>query len=199
MRNIIKFVFNLLLALNKMYNYIFSVLQFFFYSVSISEGWEINGRISISNLGVIIIGKKFKANSSKNANPIGGDTILRIFVKENAFIQVGNNVGISNSTIICAKSIVIGDNVLIGGSCKIWDTNFHSLDYNERRINDLTKVTSLPIIIGNDVFIGANSIILKGVTIGDRVVIGAGSVVTSNIPEDEIWGGNPAKFIRKMS
>ena len=52
--------------------------------------------------------------------------------------------------------------------------------------------------IGNNVFIGANTIVLKGVTIGDRSIIGAGSVVTKNIPEDEIWGGNPAKFIRKI-
>ncbi|MNL65825.1 2,3,4,5-tetrahydropyridine-2,6-dicarboxylate N-acetyltransferase [compost metagenome] len=54
-----------------------------------------------------------------------------------------------------------------------------------------------PIIIEQDVFIGANSIILKGVTIGARSIIGAGSIVTKNVPADEIWGGNPAKFIRK--
>ena len=57
----------------------------------------------------------------------------------------------------------------------------------------------MPIIVGDDVFVGANSIILKGVIIGARVIIGAGSVVTKNIPSDEIWAGNPAKFIRKVN
>ena len=53
--------------------------------------------------------------------------------------------------------------------------------------------------IENNVFIGANSMILKGVKIGDRSIIGAGSVVTKNVPSDQIWAGNPAKFIREIT
>ena len=52
--------------------------------------------------------------------------------------------------------------------------------------------------IGNDVFVGANSMILKGVTIGSRAVIGAGSVVVSDVPSDEIWAGDPARFLRRL-
>ena len=52
--------------------------------------------------------------------------------------------------------------------------------------------------IGDDVFIGAFSIILKGVRVGDGAVIGAGSVVTKDIPSREIWGGNPIRFLRKL-
>lgn len=55
-----------------------------------------------------------------------------------------------------------------------------------------------PVVIKNGVFIGANSIILKGVTIGEKAIVGAGSVVTRSIPDGEIWAGNPAKFIRKI-
>ncbi|MEI3417887.1 MAG: DapH/DapD/GlmU-related protein [Blautia sp.] len=55
-----------------------------------------------------------------------------------------------------------------------------------------------PVVIKNGVFIGANSIILKGVTIGEKAIIGAGSVVTRSIPDGEIWAGNPARFIRKI-
>ena len=55
-----------------------------------------------------------------------------------------------------------------------------------------------PVIIEDTVFIGAKCIILKGVTIGQNSIVGAGSVVTKSIPADEIWGGNPAKFIRKL-
>ena len=53
-------------------------------------------------------------------------------------------------------------------------------------------------MIGNDVFIGTNSLILKGVEIGDRSIIGAGSVVTKSVPASEIWAGNPAVFLRKI-
>ena len=55
-----------------------------------------------------------------------------------------------------------------------------------------------PICIGEDVFIGANSTILKGVTIGDRSIVASGSVVTKSIPSDQLWGGNPAKKIRDL-
>jgi len=86
---------------------------------------------------------------------------------------------------------------MIGGGCKIWDTDFHSI-YPEDRINGNINSLNSPVIIGNNVFIGGFSIILKGVTIGDNAVIGAGSVITKNIPANEIWAGNPAKFIRKL-
>lgn len=58
---------------------------------------------------------------------------------------------------------------------------------------------SAPVVIGNNVFIGMDTLVLKGVTIGDRAVVAARSVVTKSIPADEVWGGNPAKFIRKIS
>jgi acetyltransferase-like isoleucine patch superfamily enzyme len=81
----------------------------------------------------------------------------------------------------------------------IWDTDFHPLDYLARRKHDTSMIKTRPVVIGNDVFIGANSIILKGTTIGDRAIIGAGSVVSGNIPADQIWGGNPAKFIKNIN
>ena len=55
-----------------------------------------------------------------------------------------------------------------------------------------------PVIIENSVFIGAQSIILKGVTIGKNSIIGAGSVVTKNVPANQIWAGNPARFIKNI-
>ena len=82
----------------------------------------------------------------------------------------------------------------------IYTSDFHSLNANIRRTkNDIKSRKTSPVKIGNDVFIGAKCIILKGVEIGDRSIIGAGSVVTKNIPNDEIWAGNPARFIRKIS
>ena len=93
----------------------------------------------------------------------------------------------------------LGNNVKIGGGVCIYDTDFHSLDPVIRRSSeDLKNRAEKSVVIDNDVFIGAKSIILKGVTIGENSVIGAGSVVTKSVPANQIWAGNPAKFIRSI-
>lgn len=85
-----------------------------------------------------------------------------------------------------------------GGTC-VYTTDFHSLDPKVRQTNrDLKERKSAPVIIEENVFIGAHCTILKGVTIGKNSIIGAGSVVTKSVPANEIWAGNPAKFIRKI-
>lgn len=80
------------------------------------------------------------------------------------------------------------------------DTDAHSVDFRVRRdINtDIKEKHSSPVVIEDDVLIGVNSIILKGVTIGARSVIGAGSIVTKSIPADCIAAGNPAKVIKYL-
>lgn len=156
---------------------------------------KINGRIYIAGSGKnIFIGKNVKINTGKRANPIGGDT--RAILSGN--IIIGNNVGISNSALIGRREIKIEDNVMIGGGTKIYDTDFHSIEF-EKRINEPdTGIKCKEIKIENGAFIGAHSIILKGVTIGAMSIVGAGSVVTHDIPPNEIWAGNPARFIRKI-
>jgi len=133
-------------------------------------------------------------NSTKN-NLAGINKPCSIAVLEGAEFIVGNNSGFSGVSIFCSNSITIGDYVNIGVNVFIWDTDFHPLNFLERRSTCL-GAKSAEIKIGNDVFIGGNSIILKGVSIGDRSIIAASSVVTKTIPSDEIWGGNPAKFIK---
>ncbi|WP_317173473.1 acyltransferase [Echinicola arenosa] len=162
----------------------------------------IRGRIYIRNKGTLYFGRKNIFNCGRN-NIIGGDEKFNIIVSENAKLKFGDNVGVSNSTFICRKSISIGNNVLIGGGCKFYDTDFHSLDFENRmspylnNIPDRT-VKNRGINIEDGVWIGGHCIILKGVTIGERSVIGAGSVVSKNIPKNEVWAGNPAKFIKKI-
>jgi len=161
------------------------------------KNFNINGIINIRNSGVIRIGKNFRANSGKNHNPIGGDTILRLITSnKNAKLIIGDNVGISNSTIFCANSIYIGNNMFVGGSCKIWDTDFHSIDPINRIFKGDVGAKTSPIYIDDCAFIGGGSIILKGVKIGKNSVIAAASVVTKSIPDNEIWGGNPARLIK---
>lgn len=162
--------------------------------------FAINGVIKIFNNGNIEIGNNFQANSGKNKNPIGGDTVLRLIAfKPGAQLIIGNNVGISNSTIVCWDKIEIGNNVIIGGSCKIWDTNFHSTDAVKRQIKPDNDVRTMAVYIKDNVFIGANAIINKGVTIGENSIIAAGSVVVKSIPANVIAGGNPCKVIKEIA
>ncbi|GAB3512662.1 hypothetical protein GCM10027341_53670 [Spirosoma knui] len=94
------------------------------------------------------------------------------------------------------------DNVRIGGNCAIYDTDFHSLDISKRiaTVEDksIEAVKRATVIIEENVFIGAHSLILKGVRIGRNSIIGAGSVVTNSVPNNQIWAGNPARFIKEI-
>ena len=139
-------------------------------------------------------------NSADWANPIGfiGKTNLKVI--GTGSIKVGNDVGISCTSFVASSKIIIGDRVLIGAGVKIYDTDFHSLDKKER-FSDMRKrenVCTKEIQIGNDCFIGAGTMILKGVQIGDNVVVGANSVVTGKLESNAIYAGNPAKIIRKI-
>lgn len=86
----------------------------------------------------------------------------------------------------------------MGGGVKLYDTDFHSIYYEERMRKIDPGIKSKPILIKEGAFIGAHSIVLKGVTIGKYSVIGAGSVITKDIPDNEVWAGNPARFIKKL-
>lgn len=155
--------------------------------------------IMVARGGKFSIGKNFAMNNGIKGNPIGCYERCTFFVDRGAVLTIGDNVGMSQAALACHRSITIGDNVKIGGGVCIYDTDFHSLDPVIRRSSeDLKKRAEKPVVIGNNVFIGAKSIILKGVTIGENCVIGAGSVVTKTIPANQIWAGNPAKFIRNI-
>lgn len=165
---------------------------------------QMDGRLTIhgkiymySQRAHICFGNNVEINSNLKSNPIGGSTKTILYAKPGARIKIGNNVGISNACLYAAEEIEIGDNVLIGGDTCIYDTDFHSLDVGERKVKSETVKTS-PVRIEDNVFIGAHSIILKGVTIGQNSIVAAGSVVTKDVPSNQVWGGNPAKLIRNM-
>lgn len=155
--------------------------------------------ISVTLSGSFKIGRDLSMNYGIKGNPIGCFDRCTFFVDNNAKLIIGDNVGISQSAIICHHSITIGNNVKIGGGVKIYDTDFHSLNANIRATKNDTKNKILKaVVIKDNVFIGAYTIILKGVSIGENSIIGAGSVVTKSIPENQIWAGNPAKFIKEI-
>ena len=129
-----------------------------------------------------------------------------IFDKDNASISIGKRV-FMGGTIIAAQSIVIGDDVLIAWGTTIVDHNSHSISFSNRcndavdwmhSKKDWKHVKISPVKICDKVWIGFNTIILKGVTIGEGAVIGAGSVVTKNVPAWTIVAGNPARVIREI-
>ena len=145
------------------------------------------------------IGKNFAMNNGIKGNPIGCYEHCTFFVDKNAEIVIGDNVGISQTALVSHCSIRIGNNVKIGGGTCVYTTDFHSLDPKIRASKDDQKHRKCaPVLIGDNVFIGAKCIILKGVTIGENSIIGAGSVVTKSVPANQIWAGNPARFVRKV-
>lgn len=156
--------------------------------------------VNVNLKGIFSIGKKFNINNGKYHNMIGRQQPCYFIVGKNAVLTMGYNVGLSCTAIVCHNSIQIGDNVKIGGSVVIYDTDFHSLDHNERNslYENMEHVKTAPVIIREGAFIGAHCIILKGVDIGKNSIVAAGSVVTKSIPDNEIWGGNPVRFIRKI-
>lgn len=155
--------------------------------------------IMIARGGKCTIGNNFAMNNGIKGNPIGSYRKCTLFVDRNAILTIGNHVGISQTALICHKSITIGNYVKIGGGVCIYDTDFHSLDPEIRKSkDDLKQRIEKPVVIKDNAFIGAHSIILKGVTIGENSIIGAGSVVTKSVPDNQIWAGNPAKFIRNI-
>lgn len=149
--------------------------------------------------GKMLIGGNFSMNNGIKSNPIGCYERCTFFVDRNAKFTIGEHVGISQTALICHKSIVIGNDVKIGGGVCIYDTDFHSLDPTLRKSsNDIKNRIEKPVVIHDNVFIGAHSLILKGVTIGENSIIGAGSVVTKSVPKSQIWAGSPAHFIRNL-
>lgn len=132
------------------------------------------------------------------SNMIGLPQRCIIIAKFGGKIEINEGVCMSGCTIYSMDSITIGRNTDIGSGCKIIDNDFHPLPYSQRNPEEqLDKVKRKAITIGEGCFIGANSIILKGTTLGKNVVVGAGSVVSGIFPDNVIIAGNPAKVIKK--
>ena len=125
-----------------------------------------------------------------------------------ARISVGDRCFISSGVVVvAARSVEIGNDVLIADGCYISDNDGHSLDWEVRRhdvtnrhqgVKDWDGVGVAPVIIGNDVWIAPRCIVLKGVTIGDGAVVAIGSVVTKDVPPRVLVAGNPARVVKRL-
>lgn len=160
--------------------------------------------------GSILDFRRIRCDRNNNKLIVGDRSSMAcsiVFEKGEGVISVGRNTFIGNSSLICADGISIGSNVQIAWGCTFLDHNSHSLDYRVRA-RDLAdtfsgkknwKVVDMrPIEICDDVWIGFNSLILKGVIIGRGAIVAAGSVVVKDVPPFVVVAGSPAKIVKKL-
>ena len=137
-----------------------------------------------------LCGKMILKKCGKNVNIEKGAVF-------SADMELGDNSGIGrDAELECG--ITIGDNVMMGPCVKMYVQN-HNFSRTDIPMNQQGDSPVRPIVIGDDVWIGANVIILPGVSIGKGCVIGAGSVVTKSVPEYSVVAGTPAKIITKRN
>lgn len=120
-------------------------------------------------------------------------------LREAAAIYIDSGAGLSGTTICAAKKVHIGKDALIGANVAIFDTDFHAKEPNNRRYNkNPNQIAAKEVCIQDNVFIGTNVLICKGVTIGSNSIIGAGSVVVKDVEASKIYAGNPAREIANV-
>lgn len=159
-------------------------------------GGILKDKVKVRIDGHIKIGKKVFIHS----NGIDSNTRSQIFVTNGSTFTIGDHSGFTSASINCSCGITIGNYVKIGAGCLFLDTDFHASDWRQRcnPKTDGINAKSAPITIDDHVFIGARSIICKGVHIGEHSVIASGSVVVKDIPANCIAGGNPCKVIKYL-
>lgn len=173
-------------------------------NINVQPGFRVDCRFPKSDKKYVIVGEDSMVSASF------------IFETNSGCVTIGPKSFVGGSTFISINSISVGSNVFIAWGCYFYDHDSHSIDYHERRndiqqqLNDYKNgrnficnknwsvVNSAPIIISDDAWIGMNSIILKGVTVGEGAIVASGSVVTKDVPPWTIVGGNPAKIIKEL-
>ncbi|QPC89333.1 DapH/DapD/GlmU-related protein [Mesorhizobium sp. INR15] len=156
-----------------------------------ARGIGIADRVSVLGVPPHIAGKgTIKLGSLVSFRGFGSRSWFHVL--GNASLSIGSRSFINSGVMIDVSAAVsIGKNCLIGDCVVIQDSNYHEIDEG-------SGVKTKAVVIGDNVWIGRNSIILPGVEIGDHSVVGAGSVVTKSVPPRSLIAGNPAKLIREI-
>jgi len=161
---------------------------------------------------VVVVGQKVFSrflSELDNALVVGSDTVIdntRLSVGTQGRLEIGSNCYFSDAVIIAESSVIIGSQVRLGWGVTIADCDFHPLDSELRREDAMAcshlpdrperaKLQSAEVVIGDDVWVGPNASILKGVTIGTGAFVEPGSVVTTDVAMRQRVAGNPARII----
>ena len=165
-------------------------------NVSLGSGVSFVQQCIFPGLGRISIGSNVTFGYPYAPHFFGFHTVIVAEASE-SLITIGDNTEISNDVSLRAfHRIEIGSNCLIGDRGTIYDADMHEIDPNYRK-RSVGCVS--PVKIGNNVWIGSQVIILRGVTIGDNSVVAAGSIVVHSIPPNSVAAGSPAKVTRVIN
>lgn len=148
----------------------------------------------------IVIGKNVTIVSSIKYNVAGINhkTVLAT-LSSSAYIEIGEGSGASGSVLCAYSSIIVGKNVGLGANSKVYDTDFHPVNPVERlNQKSISDAKSAAVTIGDSVWIGEGSLVLKGVSIGYGAVVGARAVVMSDVESLNLVTGNPATVRRQI-
>lgn len=186
--------------LDSFIKFIFKRIFHTFWSIPLFKArcQKVGKNLQIPNGIPLVIGSHLKIILGDNVT-IQRSTIGASKVFDEPVFIIGNNTSINyGTTISVSKEIIIGNDCMISGGCMIMDSDDHPVDPVTRAKKLPVDPSDVkPVKIGNNVWIGANSTILKGVTIGDNSIVATHSVVTKNIPTNCIFGNEPAKLIKK--
>lgn len=169
--------------------------------ISWGHGWHFYGVpiIQKHRHSRMTFGSGLQLRSSLRSNPLGPNhPVILTTWWPGAVLEVGANFGMTGGVICAAKAVIIGNNVAVGANSTLIDTDFHPLDPAQRKMRPAEAKTAT-VVIEDDVFIGMNCLILKGVTLGRGSVVGAGSVVTKDVPPGVIVAGNPARIVQELT
>lgn len=149
----------------------------------------------------IILGKNITLLSDSEYNCAGiNHPVILATLSKNSIIEIKDGSGLSGTSVVSQSSIIIGEKATIGVNVNIYDTDFHpvnSILRENQGESGLNYVNTAPIILERNVWIGANSTILKGVVIGENSIVGVNSLVNKSVDSNVIVAGIPAKIIRK--
>lgn len=179
---------------------IYSRIIFSYKGVKVGLGLRVIGIpiLNLSKKSRFIVGNNVTLNSFNDDYHVNMLGCIKVYLEgSGASIEIGDDTRIHGSCIHARKKISIGKRCLIAANCNIVDSNGHRVSMDAPNLRYQTIDDPKEIIIGDDVWIGMNSIILPGVVIGDGAVIAANSVVKENVPSLTIVCGNPAVAISK--
>ena len=173
-------------------------LAFSAHGVRWGRRWRIFGMptLQLHRGSTLALGDGLELRSWPSSNPLTPNHPVVFATRTaEAVIRIGDDCGLTGATLVAAERIEIGDRVLVGANATIVDTDFHPLDPQRRRASINAGATA-PVVIEDDVFIGMNAVVLKGVRLGAGCVVGASSVVSEDVAPGATVAGNPARVVR---